>query len=186
MTKSLLEPFPSNLVHPTVEVVEILWRIFYENGGPQALYGNVQHRADGWEELVPLDRLFFTHANISPTFSHGDKRGLPIRSLVDDLERGLVDMERDERLRLEVVHYDNRLYSLCNRRLFAFKHYQAILRQRHRDHSVQVRAWVRYRRLEPITAKFVLAFTTKCRGESVELRGSTVAAAPEPRNRPRS
>ncbi|CAK9004967.1 unnamed protein product [Durusdinium trenchii] len=144
-------------------VMEILWRIFHE--GKAVLNATEVHRQmDPVEEWVRVDKVFFSHENISQVFSNG----VSVLSLVEDLWQGKSNFS-DPRLRLEVVCYQHRIHSLCNRRLYAFKEYQKRLQKYDRKAppvQIHVRRWP----LDPITAKFVLAYTTTCQGQRIALR----------------
>lgn len=165
--ESMLEPFASHLKTDPA-VMEILWRIFYENRGPQVLYSpDLPEKQMPYDDWVFIDTIFYTHENIATTFSHGSYSGHDIQSLAEELYHGRVRLD-DPSLRLEVVRYEMRVHSLCNRRLYAFKCYQDRVRQISPKARFQVP--VRFWPLDPVTAKFVLAYTTTCRGSTIQLR----------------
>eukprot|EP00435_Cladocopium_sp_Y103_P073118 s111_g42.t1 len=165
--ESMLEPFASHLKTDPA-VMEILWRIFYENRGPQVLYSpGLPEKQMPYDDWVFIDKIFYTHENIATTFSHGKYSGHDIQSLAEELYHGRVRLD-DPSLRLEVVRYEMRVHSLCNRRLYAFKCYQDRMRQANLKARFQVP--VRFWPLDPVTAKFVLAYTTTCSGSTIQLR----------------
>eukprot|EP00415_Alexandrium_ostenfeldii_P001466 UN1466 len=103
----------------------------------------------------------FSHDRIRAVFSNGFHAGNDLRSLVVDLDDGNVDAATDPRMTLEVFKFKGALVSLNNRRLRALRVHQANCPQ------AVVRARVRIHRLDPLTAKFVLSYTTQNEGTEV-------------------
>lgn len=147
------------------QLSDVLWRIYYENGGPDIMFkGAVQLGARAEERIVPVEDVHFSHDSISPTFGTGEHAGAEVTDLVTALDEAQVD-PLDPRLRLHVVVFKGLLFSLNNRRLFALKEHQ-----RTRRPGQTVRVHVQVFALDPITAKFALSCTTTTDGQSVVVR----------------
>eukprot|EP00929_Paragymnodinium_shiwhaense_P013536 TRINITY_DN121392_c0_g1_i1.p1 TRINITY_DN121392_c0_g1~~TRINITY_DN121392_c0_g1_i1.p1 ORF type:complete len:833 (-),score=145.66 TRINITY_DN121392_c0_g1_i1:196-2694(-) len=113
---------------------------------------------------IAVDKLRWSHSSVFDHF--GYENGLPGKSvfeLVVELLLGSCRLEDIPPLR--VMQKDNQLYSLSNRRLFAFKKYQEVLRKLKPDLppvSVTVT-------LNPLGSGSDWCFTTLNQGRSVEL-----------------
>jgi len=117
--------------------------------------------------LIDVRKLRFCHATISPHFMHGQHRGLPVLSLLEDLHAGKADPRQ---LPPMVVMRTNKgLDVVCgNRRLYCLKRYAA-------EASTCVNAWCIVYDLKaqdtprPLVMKYILAATTRD-GGSIQLR----------------
>eukprot|EP00931_Biecheleriopsis_adriatica_P101103 TRINITY_DN76314_c0_g1_i1.p1 TRINITY_DN76314_c0_g1~~TRINITY_DN76314_c0_g1_i1.p1 ORF type:complete len:2066 (+),score=347.49 TRINITY_DN76314_c0_g1_i1:31-6198(+) len=150
------------------DVRELLQRVYAEHKGHEILVDDeIRTLTQRWRE-EEVSNIFYTHHRISKTFSHGPEQGQSIERLVAKLDAGLIDPCKDERLRLQVVRLNGRVYSLNNRRLWALR--------THQEHQVaagrgKVKVVVVEFDLDPVTAKLAMAYTTRNGGESVEFHG---------------
>eukprot|EP00933_Yihiella_yeosuensis_P075015 TRINITY_DN84144_c0_g1_i1.p1 TRINITY_DN84144_c0_g1~~TRINITY_DN84144_c0_g1_i1.p1 ORF type:complete len:515 (+),score=81.19 TRINITY_DN84144_c0_g1_i1:47-1546(+) len=115
-------------------------------------------------EDIQVDDVRFTHDTISSRF----KDGQLVQSLVDKLRRGEVNLSTPG-LSIDVVQFDGHLWSLRNRRLFAFKEYQRQLRAESviGEEKVKVRICVLPLTNSAVMAKFIDCFSTQSNGLSV-------------------
>ncbi|CAK0888039.1 unnamed protein product [Prorocentrum cordatum] len=114
-------------------------------------------------EHLLVNEVRFTHASVSRRFRHGPHRGKEIVSLAAALESG--DATVDD-VPLVCVRLADKTYSLFNRRLYGLREYAS---RRPPGEDVRVPAWVF--KADPVTAKFVIAFTSQCDGAKAFLRG---------------
>lgn len=151
------------LHEPRPRLLEVLWRVYYESGGPKVVYGHSNAPGQGpvEEVSIPVQCIYFSHDQISDIFTNGEHAGASVSALINDLNSGTVDPS-DARLRLTLVRFNGELVSLNNRRLYALREHQ-----RQKSGAMVVRARVRVLPLDPVTAKFVLAYTTRNGGADV-------------------
>ena len=138
-----------------------LTQIFRETNGPMIFERDEPRRVEDRVKVLPLASIKYTHDRIARKFCHGPHQGQPIEKLVMDIVEGRVDPMREPRLCIKVVSFAGKLWSLNNRRLHALKT---------ADVS-HVRA--RVYDLDPITAKFLLAYSTTSDGDDVQVGGHT-------------
>eukprot|EP00439_Symbiodinium_sp_Y106_P043949 s2120_g5.t1 len=143
----------------------VLTKIFRETHGPEIFENDSLPRKVTDEDMVlEVDSVKYTHDRISRKFKHGPHEGEPIENLVRDIAEGRVDPLKEPRLRLKVVRHGSKYYSLNNRRLHALKKAGAThLRARVYD-------------MDPITAKFLMAFSTTSDGADVQVGGHSHAS----------
>lgn len=166
-SKTVVGPRQSGDVCDSRHLVETLWRVYYENGGPEVMFGGKKpHTAPSEEAVVLVDKVRFSHNRISSTFGSGNHHGASLETLVEDLDAGRVRPQIDAFLQLSVVLFDGQFVSLNNRRLYALHEHQ-----RHSRLSGKPDVYVRVRILclDPVTAKFVLSYTTANGGTRVDI-----------------
>jgi len=159
--RSALDAAKRHFLRDTEMSIAIVKRIYIENGGVQIMQDRCSRYIHEKEEIVPVSELRFSHNIISDVFGNGPHAGQPLSSLVEALRTGTVK-PRD--LRLKAVRFAGRRHSLCNRRLFALGEYAASLE------NGLVEVPVKVLDLCPITAKFILAYSTCDEGLTVEVR----------------
>jgi len=140
---------------------KVLRRIFVSGEGPRLM--NRSYSWDGWKnECVPVCDLRYTHRCISSSFRQGGHCGRPLSNLVRDLARGAVAAEDFE---LIAVRFEDKLYSLNNRRLWCLKeHDRGTLKVKVPVLVYEVTAE------SALVAKFALAFDSQCDGKHVKVR----------------
>eukprot|EP00927_Polykrikos_kofoidii_P024392 TRINITY_DN22196_c0_g1_i1.p1 TRINITY_DN22196_c0_g1~~TRINITY_DN22196_c0_g1_i1.p1 ORF type:complete len:1475 (+),score=348.70 TRINITY_DN22196_c0_g1_i1:86-4426(+) len=162
-------------LHPQLPQDLLLQKIFRENDGPRIFDGEPRNLADAEELTVCVDDVRFTHDKISKTFAHGPQAGQMVTDLIASLRDGDVHPLRTPSLVLTVARFSGALWSLNNRRLFALKEYASNMSD---PVMIKVRAFT----LCPITAKFLMSFSTDCEGTSVEFfRSGGVGRSLRPR-----
>jgi len=175
LAKKEVGPHRPTGTHDTRAVIlETLWRVFYENNGPRVLQDpdarSATHKGV-YKALVPVSQIRFSHDRISDRFSNGDHKGASVEDLIAELRDGVADPLQDSRLILRVVEFAGEKVSLNNRRLYALRMHQ--LEQEHVGKVVNVRTIIFP--LDPVTAKFILSYTTQNGGLEVVKQ---IAAAP--------
>lgn len=133
-----------------------------------------EHSGDGlW--TVPktfvrfaVDDLHYIHSEISDHFQDGR----PVSQLVRHLEMGLVNPLAVPSLLLDVVEFDGKFWALHNRRLYALREYQRLLRMKSTDtnHTVEVNTQVMSTSHPQVMEHFLRHFSTRCSGHFVTLR----------------
>ncbi|CAE7242867.1 unnamed protein product [Symbiodinium sp. CCMP2456] len=142
----------------------VLTKIFRETNGPQIFENNsVARKITDQDTVLEVDSVKYTHDRISKRFKHGPHAGEPIEHLVRDITEGRVDPLTEPRLRLKVVRHGSQYYSLNNRRLHALKEARAT--------HLSARVYD----MDPITAKFLMAFSTTSDGADVQVGGHSHA-----------
>lgn len=146
-------------------ISDTLWRIYYENDGPGIMFNGSTHHLMSAPEVraVPVDSVRFSHNEIRTQFANGEHSGANVTDLIADLDAGRVD-PCDSRLQLKVVRYHGELVSINNRRLFALREHQ---KTRKAGHTVFISVLILP--LCPVTAKFVLSYTTMNGGMTVSM-----------------
>ncbi|CAE8697114.1 unnamed protein product, partial [Polarella glacialis] len=154
----------------------ILLQIFAENSGHEVFVqgaGRILHER---RRVESVRNIRYSHDRISKRFSHGLHAGQKVEDLAAALDRGEVCALSCPELQLRVVRFGSShggssqgppLHSMYNRRLKALK-----LHQEHEDQRTGGSKYVMVNIIEydldPITAKFAMAYTTKDQGLSVE------------------
>lgn len=154
-------------IHPCSEdrMQSVLTKIFKETNGPQIFENdNVARQITDQDQVLEVDSVKYTHDRISRRFKHGPHAGEPIERLVRDIAEGRVNPLTEPRLRLKVVRHGSQYYSLNNRRLHALKEARAT--------HLSARVYD----MDPITAKFLMAFSTTSDGDDVQVGGHSHAS----------
>eukprot|EP00928_Gymnodinium_smaydae_P087357 TRINITY_DN7162_c0_g2_i2.p1 TRINITY_DN7162_c0_g2~~TRINITY_DN7162_c0_g2_i2.p1 ORF type:complete len:1004 (+),score=135.30 TRINITY_DN7162_c0_g2_i2:105-3116(+) len=136
-------------------------QIFKQNFGPQVLLGQRPDIVSFEEKTMLVSELHWSHDSISSVFRHGAHSGEPVSTLIEELNDGSV--QPCQIPSIIVAPFDGKVFAVTgNRRLYALKRHAEHVQQ---DILVNVLA---VRHLCPLTAKFLMSFSTCNGGTSVQ------------------
>lgn len=142
-------------------MLEVLNTTYVRGHGREILEGSLERNLGAAEQqLLPVDKIRYSHSHISSQFRNGPHSGNPISTLADALEYGKVQVEG---MVMFGAMLGDMVVTFNNRRLWALKEFQR------RCPGRVVKAPIRIFQLCPVTAKFVMAYSSSNQGFSVEL-----------------